>query len=117
VSRLAAEAAFFRHAAVYAANETPKLLGVHEGENMIAMSFVPGESISEANQTQSADVWSLMSYYQKINQAGQSLSNYPIMARDGYQSISQHIANIDQRLSALAIDHIPRELHTMAKSI
>ena len=116
VSRLAAEVGFLRHAAVYAADETPKLIDVNEIENMIAISFVSGESINEGDQPASSDVWSLVSYYQKINPAGYSLSNYPIIARDGYLSISEHISNIDLRLSALAIDHIPRELQSLAHS-
>lgn len=116
VSRLAAEAAFFRHAALHAANETPKLLGVNEVENMIAMSFVPGESICQIAHTSSSDILSLLGYYEKINQAGQPLSNYSIMARDGYLSISEHIANVELRLAALGVDHIPRGLRTLALS-
>lgn len=116
VSRLAAEVAFFRHAAVYAPNETPKLLGVNEVENMIAMSFVPGESICQIDHTSSSDISSLLSYYKKINQAGKLLSNYPIMARDGYLSISEHIANVELRLAALGVDHIPRGFRTLALS-
>ena len=115
-SRRAAEVALLRAAAESAPHNTPKLLAVNAVEDMIAVSFVSGDSFCESSSVSEADVWSLMDFYGQLNSEKVSITDYSVMAREGYLSISEHIKSIEKRLSALTFEHVPPGLHKAAQS-
>jgi hypothetical protein len=106
-SRQQAEVTFLTHAAVTASGFVPRLLAVHDREDMIAMSFLRGEIYREGAKILESDVSSVINFYRQINLNRELVSCYPIAAREGYLSISEHLSHVDQRLNAFSVGHLP----------
>ena len=116
VSRRQAEVAFLNHAGVYAPEFVPRLLAVNEHIDMIAMSVVEGDGYPAGARLADSDIAAAIKFYRQINEDRELVARYPIAAREGYLSISEHLAHIDQRLAALCTDHLPAEIRRAAGS-
>ena len=114
VSRRQAEVAFLNHAAVYAPGFVPRLLAVHEHSDMIAMSVVEGDPYQEGTTVTESDVQSAIDFYRKLNRDRDAVIRYPVAAREGYRSISDHLLHVEQRVSALSVGHLPAEIRRSA---
>ena len=116
VSRRVAEVTFLRHAAVCAPDFVPKLLAVHDQRDMIAISFVKGDPYREGADILQPDIEAATRFYRQLNDQDARLLDYPIPARDGYRSISEHLIAVEQRLAALSVAHLPPDLELPAQS-
>ena len=115
VSRRQAEVAFLNHAGVYAPEFVPRLLAVHEHSDMIAMSVVEGDPYQEGAAITESDVQSAIDFYRKLNSDRGAVIRYPVAAREGYHSISDHLRHVEQRVSALSVDHLPADIRRSAE--
>ncbi len=116
VSRRTAEVAFLRNASIAAPDFVPQLLAVHEHWDMIAMTLVDGDPYETGASIPDADVEAALDFYRKINSDREAVARYPVVAREGYRSISEHIRHVEQRVAALSVAHLPMELRQAGQS-
>ncbi len=116
VSRREAEVAFLRHAAVLANRFVPALLAVHESQEMIAMTAIEGHPYVEGEPVPAAAVRAALQFYRDINADRDRVRRYPLPAREGYLSITAHIAHIEGRVAGLGIGHLPGPLQPGARA-
>lgn len=116
VSRRQAEVTFLKHASQTAPEFVPQLLAVHDRHEMIAMSRVHGDAYPAGASVAGSDVEAAIRFYRQINEDRESIACYPIAAREGYLSISEHLTHIEQRLAALSADHVPADVRRDART-
>jgi len=116
VSRRDAEVAFLNHAALAAPEFVPRLLAVHDNEDMIAMSVVNGERYLEGCNIPESHIHAAMDFYRKLNNDKVTVRNYPVAAREGYLSISAHLGHVARRIAALSTEHLPNDVRSLAQS-
>lgn len=116
VSRRDAEVAFLNHAALAAPEFVPTLLAIHDKEDMIAMSVVNGERYPEGCKIPELHINAAIEFYRKLNNDKVTVRNYPVAAREGYLSISDHLDHVARRIAALSTDHLPNNVRSLAQS-
>ena len=116
VSRRQAEVAFLKHASQTAPEFVPQLLAAHESYEMIALSRVDGVTYPAGVSVANPDVEAAIRFYRQLNEDTESVGHYPISAREGYLSISEHLTHIEQRLAALSADHVPADVRRAART-
>lgn len=104
------EVAFLQHAAQYAPEFVPRLLGSHPYLEMIALSDLSGDPFSTTRPVTDQDVFNAICFYQKLNADFKATENYPMKAREGFLSISEHMRNVNERLARLTVEHLPAAL-------
>lgn len=109
-SRLVSEVQFLNHAQKYAHNFVPKLISSNSEQGMIAISDL-GESISKSIKlAREGDVHEAINFYQSINASSMAIDSYPLRAREGYRSVTEHLSNVDSRIDNLRISHVPSSI-------
>ncbi len=116
VSRRQAEVAFLRHASQTAPEFVPQLLAVHDRHEMIALSRVDGVTYPAGVSVANPDVEAAVRFYRQLNEDRERVGHYPISAREGYLSISEHLIHIEQRLAVLSADHVPADVRRAART-
>lgn len=115
VSRRTAELAFLRHATIMAPGFVPKILDIHPEEQMIAMSLLAGDIFRRSDEISQRDITAAVHFYQKINEDPIAISHYPVSAREGFRSISEHLRHVEQRLSVLRVEHLNESIRKSAQ--
>lgn len=113
---MAAEVAFLKHAANIAPDFVPKLLAESSNAQMIAMTLVQGEPFYKADDVSQSAITSAIEFYRQLNQDRDVVARYPVVARDCYRSISEHINHVKQRLLSLTTRHLPNYVRKSAQS-
>ena len=116
VSRRQAEVAFLKHASQTAPEFVPQLLAMHDSYEMIALSRVDGVTYPAGASVTNPDVEAALRFYRQLNEDRERVGHYPISAREGYLSISEHLIHIEQRLAALSADHVPADVRRAART-
>jgi len=116
VSRRQAEVIFLRHASIATPEFVPQLLAVHEHGDMIAMTLVDGDPYEAGASIPESDLEAAVDFYRKINSDREAVARYPVAAREGYRSISEHIRHVEQRVAALSVAHLPAEIRQAGRS-
>jgi hypothetical protein len=116
ISRRQAEVTFLKHASQSAPEFVPQLLAEHDSYEMIALSRINGDAYLTRANIADSDIQAAIRFYQQVNDDKELISRYPIAAREGYLSISEHLAHIDQRIAALSVAHVPTEITCIARA-
>ncbi len=117
VSRRQAEITFLKHVSQTAPEFVPQLLAAHEFYEMIALSRVDGVTYPPGARVADSDIEAAIRFYRQINEGRELVARYPIAAREGYLSITEHLAHIDQRLAALSAGHVPVDTRRAARTV
>lgn len=116
VSRRQAEITFLKHAIQTAPEFVPQLLAAHDSDEMIAMSRINGDVYPAGASVANPDVEAAIRFYRQLNEDKERVGHYPISAREGYLSISEHLTHIEQRLAALSADRVPADVRRAART-
>ena len=116
VSRRQAEVAFLKHASQTAPEFVPQLLATHDSYEMIAISRINGDAYPPGARVADSEIEAAIRFYRQLNEDKERVGHYPISAREGYLSISEHLTHIEQRLAALSADHLPADVRRAART-
>jgi hypothetical protein len=116
VPRRQAEVAFLKHASFTAPEFVPQLLAAHDSNEMIALSRVNGDAYPAGASVADSDTEAAIRFYRQINEDRELVVRYPIAAREGYLSISEHLSHIERRVAALSAAHAPADVRRTART-
>lgn len=106
-TRRDSEVAFLQYAARYASDFIPRLIGSHQHLEMIALSDLDGVAFDAVSPPSGDDVASAVEFYRHLNADLKAVDQYPVIAREGFLAISEHMRHVDRRLSKFSTRHLP----------
>jgi thiamine kinase-like enzyme len=113
--RMRAETDFLQFAQQLAPNYVPGLIAQDSERRCIVLDYVEGVPYKEGENLTESDVDSAISFIRTLNQNKSVIDNFEMQqAADGFTSISEHIENVQNRIEALQVDHLPKQFHLIA---
>ena len=106
-TRFQAEHAFLAYANVVAPRYVPRLIGADTTRRMLALETLHGPGFGEANPASAADVAAAVEFISLLN-ASDARGNAAIApaAADGFLELSDHINDVNRRVSELSSEHL-----------
>jgi hypothetical protein len=113
--RMQAEVDFLRYAHEVAPGRVPELLTVDIDRRCVVLEHIQGTPYHEGISPNDEDVQAAIEFFRQLN-ADLNLAQKMIKmdAAEGFLSLSQHLANVRQRLAAMDAKHLPTELRSQA---
>lgn len=127
--RMQADVEFLRYCAEVAPGFTPILLEVDESRRCAVMEYIRGNTYTEGHKPCEKDLEAAFRFYFMLNSdhklATESIS---MDAAEGFLSLTQHMENVRERLTAMRTEHLPSrfkheadrllgQLHALAEDI
>lgn len=112
--RMRAETDFLQFAQHLAPSYVPGLIAQDSERRCIVLDYVEGVPYKEGENLTELDVDSAISFIRAINQNKSVINNFEMQqAADGFMSISEHMENVQNRIEALQVDHLPKHFHLL----
>lgn len=114
--RFAAESEFLTYCNQMAPRFVPTLLWVDRAHRCIVMDYLEGETYKEGSTPNQQELQAAAEFFGLINQDLDTAKACVTMdAAEGYIRLTEHLHNIQNRLSEMSVNHLPRQLHPLAK--
>jgi hypothetical protein len=81
------------------------------------MSNIGGAVFTEKTIVTEDDISRALRFYRDINTDIEGISKYPVRAREGFVSVSEHLKHIEARISRFSPDHLSESLRPSARTI
>jgi len=105
--RMKAEVQFLRLANEVAPHLTPKLVYTDSDHRCVVLEYIKGETFEEGIPPHKDEIATAVRFVQLLNQDSQLAREFIEMdASEGFLSLREHIANVNQRIEAMSCDHI-----------
>ena len=106
--RMKAETIFLNYVCDKLGASVPRIIDVFEKYNVLLLEYVEGKKFSNDCPISHGDFRKAVDFYNAINDNSESYRHNFKMAIEGYSDVFQHIVNIDERLSACELSHLPK---------
>ncbi len=113
--RMQAEVDFLRYAHEVAPGRVPELITVDINNRCVVLEHILGTPYKEGQSPSDEDVQAAIEFFRQLN-ADKGLAQKMIKmdAAESFLSLSQHLANVRERLAAMDSKHLPAELRPQA---
>jgi thiamine kinase-like enzyme len=113
--RMRAETDFLEFAQHLAPNYVPGLIAQDSERRCIVLDYIEGAPYKEGEKLSESDVNCAISFIRALNQNKSVTNNFEMQqAADGFTRISDHIENVQNRIEALKVDHLPKHFQLLA---
>ena len=103
-----AETIFLNYVCQKLGTSVPRIIHVFEKYNVLLLEYVEGKKFSNDCFISNGDFRKVADFYYAINDNSEPYRHHFKMAIEGYSDVYRHILNIDNRLSACELSHLPK---------
>lgn len=116
--RMQAEVEFLRFAGETAQEFVPQLIKVDWQRRCVLLEHIPGESYPDGCVPTETDIKVACEFAKRINSEREKAKQLITMtAAEGYKHVTEHIANVSERLENMNVSHIPASYRAPAKAL
>lgn len=109
-SRMEAEVDFLRYARVVASSRVPELIAVDKDRHCVVMEYIFGNVYADGSSLNREDIEAARIFFNDLNFNMETARlMIKLDASDGFLRLSQHMANVLERIAAMGTDHLPLE--------
>lgn len=116
--RMLAEVEFLRYAAKVAPGFTPELVQVDLNQRCVVLEYLEGETFPEGVAAPERAISCAVEFFRQLNKdhtiARQCIGQ---AAAEGFLSLTQHLENIQERLTHMEYEHLPGAIKPEAKKL
>jgi len=116
--RFKAEVEFLNYAKAVAPGFVPQLLGSDAASRSLVLESLEGDGFQEGTHPSEEDIERAVIFMVCLNTgsdlAKQYLNN---SAADGFLRLTEHLQNIEQRVSKMSVDHLPADFRAKAEEL
>ncbi len=114
--RFKAEVEFLNYASVVAPEFVPQLLGSDVASKSLVLESLEGDRFQESTHPSKEDIARAVTFMQYLNASNDSARQYINgRAADGFLSLTEHLQNIEQRVSKMSVKHLPANFRAEAE--
>ncbi len=116
--RFKAEVEFLNYASVVAPEFVPQLLGSDAASRSLVLESLEGDGFQEGTHPSEDDIDCASNFLRRLN-GDLELAKRHVngSAADGFLRITEHLQNIEQRISKMSVVHLPGNLRVKAKGL
>jgi len=116
--RMQAEVEFLRYAHLVAPRRVPRLISVDNERRCVVLQHIAGDAYREGVPPPKADVQSALEFFVVLNShLDKARRIIQLDAAEGFLRLSQHMANVRERLVAMDTDHLPAKCKAQAAEL
>ena len=105
--RYKAEADFLNYAKVVAPEFVPEVLGSDEASRSLVLESLEGDGFKEGTHPSEEDIDHAINFMQHLNADLELAKQYVAgSAADGFVKLTEHLQNIEQRVSKMSLEHL-----------
>jgi hypothetical protein len=105
--RFKAEVEFLNYARIVAPEFVPEVLGSDEASRSLVLESLVGEGFKEGTHPSEEDVGRAISFMRHLNADLELAKQYVSgSAADGFCKLTEHLQNIEQRVSKMSLEHL-----------
>jgi len=113
--RMKAEVQFLKFANKVAPDLAPNLIYTDQDHRCVVLEYLEGKAFAEGMPPQADAIATAVRFIQLLNRDYQLAKKFIEMdASEGFLSLREHIANVNQRLKAMSCDHVANPNKPMA---
>jgi len=108
--RFKAEVEFLNYASVVAPEFVPQLLGSDAASRSLVLESIEGDGFQEGTHPSEDDIDCAANFLRRLNGDLELAGRYVNgSAADGFLRITEHLQNIEQRISKMSAEHLPAD--------
>ena len=116
--RMQAEVDFLTYAGCVAPNYVPQLLHHDPFLRCIVIEHFDGDAYTEGVVPAPRDIKTALEFFRCLNADYNAAHKYiSLDAAEGFLRLSEHVANVQRRLTLMGTEHLPREIRTRAAEL
>lgn len=116
--RMKAEVEFLQYANVVAPTFIPRLLDFDVAARTVLLEFIEGKPFSEDESLSEVQIRDAVCFFQTLNKDRDTAhASISMDAAEGFFKLSDHLANVHQRISQLSTNHLPKAAHHKSLSL
>ena len=116
--RMQAEVEFLTYAAEVAPQYVPRLMGVDTSLRCVVLEYLQGETYPEGVAPAASDIAAAVDFLRRLNADREAARHCIRMdAAEGFLRLTEHIANVRERVAGMRTDHLPRATQTEAVAL
>ena len=116
--RMQAEVEFLRYAGETAKEFVPQLIEVDWRRRCVVLEHIPGQSYRDGCEPTKADIEAACEFARQINSEPEKAKQFiTVNAAEGYKRVTEHIANVSERLKNMSVSHLPSSYREPAKAL
>lgn len=116
--RMQAEVDFLKYARLVAPHYVPRLVHHDPSMRCIVIEHFDGEAYAEGVVPSPHDIAGALDFFRLLNvDRNAAQKHISLNAAEGFLRLSEHIANVQNRLKLMGTDHLPREIQTQATEL
>jgi len=116
--RFKAEQEFLNYARMVAPEFVPQLLDTDVASRSLVLESLEGDGFQEGTHPSEKDIERALIFMRRLNEdndlAKQYLNN---SAADGFLRLTEHLRNIEQRISKMSVEHLPANFRAKAEGL
>jgi hypothetical protein len=116
--RMKAEVEFLQYAREVAAQFVPQVIDVNSERRVVTLEYIRGKTFPDGALLTHTQIREAVYFFNAINkEQDKARSKISMDAADGFLNLSEHLLNVDKRLSMLTTSHLPKGLINRSTSL
>ncbi len=116
--RFRAEVEFLNYARTVAPGFVPQLLGTDVASRSLVLESLEGYGFQEGGHLSEEDIKRALIFMWRLNEDTDLAKRHVKgSAADGFLRLTEHLQNIEQRVSKMSVDHLPASFRTKAERL
>ncbi len=116
--RMRAEVEFLSFAAQVAPQYVPQLIYADALNRCVVLEHLGGAIYEEGQAPSPADIEAAVDFFRRLNADRETARQHiHLDAAEGFLRLTEHLANVRERVAGMQTDHLPRETRTQARAL
>jgi len=108
--RMQSEIEFLQYANQVAPTRVPELIAIDKARRCVVLEYIEGSGYPEGVSPPAGDVKEALEFFRLLNaDMVVAMQNIHLDAAEGFPSLTQHMANVYERIALMRTEHLPRD--------